>query len=387
MNNFYFSLPTQIYFGKNRHLEVGKYINDTEKVLLIFGSNRIRENGLLSEIENSLKLHNISYLSIGGVSPNPRLSKVFELADICRENNVTFILAVGGGSVMDTAKAVALASEDEKLWDFFSGTRKCELQIKTKIGVIPTIAASGSETSSTTVITNDFQKESKKIAFSYWQLKPVFAILVPDLTLSVSWEDTACGGVDIFSHVLERYFTTEHNNDLTDRLCEATMKTVVEQMYKLKNNLQNYDARAELLWAGTLAHCNFLSTGRKCDWATHTIEHEFSGIYDIKHGAGISILFPAWMRYVYKTNVYRFAKYAREVFSVSEDNDLKCAELGIELTINFFKSLDMPTRFSEIGVKNIDSKQIAEAIARDRKIGSFLLLDVDDIVNIIKSVE
>ena len=386
MDNFYFGLPTQIYFGENRHLEVGKYISNSEKVLLIYGSNRVCENGVLSGIENSLKSCEVSYLSVGGVKPNPRLSKVMELADICKENAVTFILAVGGGSVMDTAKAVALALEDIELWDYFIGVKKWQLKLKTKIGVIPTIAASGSETSSTTVITNDLLKKPEKIAFSYWQLKPVFAILVPDLTLSVSWDDTACGGIDVFSHVLERYFTTDHNNFLTDRLCEATMKTVIEQLYKLKKEPKNYNARSELLWAGTLAHSNFLSVGRKSDWATHTIEHEFSAIYDIKHGIGLAILFPAWMKFVYKLDVPRFAKYAKEVFDVSEKNELKCAEKGIESTIEFFKTLNMPTRFSDLGITNIDVEFIANNISSLGKVGVFKELTKEDIKNIILSV-
>lgn len=383
MENFNFSFPTQIYFGRNSHYKVGSYIAKEEKVLILYGSDRVIESGVLGEIEKSLKAAGIVLTSVGGIKPNPRLSKVYELIDICINEKITFILAVGGGSVMDTAKAVALGIEDKNIWDYFCGIKSCCLVIKTKVGVIPTIAASGSETSSTTVITNDLLKVWEKRDFSYKGLKPKFAILNPKLTLSVSWEDSACGGIDILSHVLERYFTQVDHTELTDELCEATMRTIIRQLKIIQEDPCNYDARAELMWAGTIAHSNFLSTGRKSDWATHAIEHQISAIYDIKHGTGLSILFPAWMTYVHEYGMDRFSRYAESVWQIKNQDRAAKAKMAISATRRYFKELGQPVSFAELGIRDIDKEFIAGRVVDKGTIGEFHKLNRHDIVNIL----
>lgn len=387
MENFNFSFPTQIYFGRNSHYKVGSYISKEEKVLILYGSNRVVKSGVLGEVEKSLKTAGIAAISVGGIKPNPRLSKVYELIDICISEKITFILAVGGGSVMDTAKAVALGIEDKCVWDYFERLKPCCLTIKTKVGVIPTIAASGSETSSTTVITNDLLDTWEKRDFSYKGLKPIFAILNPELTMSVSWENSACGGIDIFSHVLERYFTKVEHTELTDELCEATMRTVIRQLKIIQEDPYNYDARAEIMWAGTIAHSNFLSTGRKSDWATHAIEHQISAIYDIKHGTGLSILFPAWMTYVYENGIDRFSRYAELVWHVKNGSMDEKAQIAISETRKYFKELGQPVSFAELGISDIDKELIAGIVADKGMIGEFVKLNQDDIVNILRLAE
>lgn len=386
MDNFFFHFPTEIDFGKSKQKEVGKKLQG-QNVLILYGSDRVERSGLLGDIEESLQESGVPYTTLSGVSPNPRLSKVIEGVELCRRRHMSFILAVGGGSCIDTAKAIALGMEDSDFWDYFANKRKCSLQVKAKIGVILTIAGSGSETSSTTVITNDMLHVWEKKDFSYYQLKPVFAILNPELTLSVSWEDTVFGGIDMLSHVLERYFSPSKHNDLTSGLCESVMRTIIDKLNQLKEHPDDYNARAELMWAATIAHSNFLSTGRVGDWATHTMEHKISGIYDIKHGAGIAILSPAWMKYVWRKHTEEFEQFAREVWALNCNSTEETAYAGIEAFEAFLCSLGAATTFEEIGITQLDKPAIAADVAGKAPVGAFEELYPADIEQILTLAE
>ncbi|MGL5379570.1 iron-containing alcohol dehydrogenase, partial [Clostridium sp.] len=297
MINFSFKNSTEIIFGKDTEKQIGKEVKKyADKILLHYGGGSIKANGLYDTIINSLKESNIEVIELSGVKPNPRVSLVREGIKACREHNIDFILAVGGGSVIDSAKAISAGvNYDGDVWDLFLGApinHKC-----VKLATILTIPAAGSETSAGTVITNEDGLYKKSTGHP--DLRPIFSIMNPELTYSLPKYQTACGVADMLAHVMERYFTNESNVDLTDRLCEGTMKSIIENGLKVINNPKDYDLRSEIMLAGMVAHNDSLSMGRIGDWASHDIEHELSGIYDIAHGAGLSIIFPAWMKYVY----------------------------------------------------------------------------------------
>ena len=298
MRNFNYKNGTEIIFGKNTEEKVGSEIKKyTNKVLLHYGGGSIKASGLYDKVVSSLKEANIEIVELSGVKPNPRVSLVREGIELCRKHNIDFILAVGGGSVIDSSKAIAAGvNYDGDVWDLFIGTPIKHTCLK--LETILTIPAAGSETSPGCVITNE--DGWYKRSCGHQSLRPVFSILNPELTFTLPKYQTSCGIADMIAHILERYFTNEKNVDLTDRLCEATLKTIMENALRLNVNPNDYNARAEIMLSGMIAHNDSLSMGRVGDWATHDIEHELSGIYDIAHGAGLSIIFPAWMKYVYK---------------------------------------------------------------------------------------
>ncbi|MGI5849700.1 MAG: iron-containing alcohol dehydrogenase, partial [Christensenellales bacterium] len=314
MRDFRFLSPTQIIFGKNTQsaagVETKKY---GSKVLLHYGGGHIKKSGLYQQIIDSLNEAEVEYIELGGVQPNPRLGLVKQGVALCREKGVDFVLAVGGGSVIDSAKAIALGVlYDGDVWDFYSG--KARPKETLPVGVVLTIPAAGSEASDSSVITNDGYKRGLTTNVQ----RARFAIMNPELSFTLPPYQTACGISDIMAHVMERYFTNVPNVELTDRLCEATLKTVINNAYIVMEQPDNYDARAEIMWAGTLAHNNLLSTGRIGDFASHQIEHELSAINDVAHGAGLSVIFPAWMKYVYKHDIARFTQFAVRVWNVEQ---------------------------------------------------------------------
>ena len=317
MENFVFVNPTRIIFGKDTENEVGKYaIKYSNKVLFHYGGESIKKSGLYDRVKKALEDENITVYELGGVKPNPRLSLVYEGIKICRENNIGLVLAVGGGSVIDSVKAIAMGTLYEKdVWDFFTG--KAIVEKALPVGTILTIPAAGSEASTGCVITKE-EGELKR-AVNSEHIYPAFSILNPSLAYTLPPYQVACGASDILAHLMERYFTNTMHVELTDRLLEATMKTIINNIPKVLDNPKDYDAWAEVMWAGTIAHNNLLNTGRTGDWASHDIEHEISGIYDIAHGAGLAIVFPAWMKYVYKHDINRFAKWASNVWNIDYD--------------------------------------------------------------------
>ncbi|WP_100333630.1 iron-containing alcohol dehydrogenase [Bacillus alkalisoli] len=382
MNDFIFQNSTKIIFGKNTENQVGIETSQfSKKVLLHYGGGSIKKSGLYDKVIQKLQEQNIEVFELGGVKPNPRVSLVREGVSICKENDIAFILAVGGGSVIDSAKAIAAgANYDGDVWDFFSG--EAEVTDCIPLGVVLTIPAAGSETSSGTVITNE-EGWLKRSAL-HPSMRPKFAILNPELTYTLPAYQTACGITDMMSHILERYFTTDKNVDLTDRLCEATLKSIIKNGPIVLEEPINYDARAEIMWAGTIAHNDILGTGRTGDWASHDIEHEISGIYDIAHGAGLAIIFPAWMKYVYKHDLNRFVQYANRVWDVEVDlhNLEHTAIEGIKRTEQFFQSIGMPITLNEAKIGDEHFLEMAKKATERWPLGNFKKLHEEDVYEI-----
>lgn len=382
MKNLVYSSNTKVIIGEDTELLVGEEIKRySNKVLLHYGGGSIKKIGLYGKIVKSLEENNIEFIELSGVMPNPRVSLVREGIKICKENNIDFILAIGGGSVIDSAKAIAIgANNDEDIWDIFnSGIIKNE---GLPLGVVLTIAGSGSETSEALVISNEENKEKKLLRHK--SIAPKFSILNPKLTFTVSMYQTQCGVADLIAHILEIYFTPNAKTELGDRLCESTIKSLVDNGTKLLEDRENYDARFEILLGGVAAHSELLSVGRKGDFATHAIEHELSGIYDITHGAGISIILPAWMKYVYKNDINRFVQLAHRVWNIdiNYDNLEETALKGIEAIKSFYKKIGLPTSLREVYIDNSKFSYMAKRVTKAGECGKFAKLNEEDIVNI-----
>ncbi len=383
MENFTFENTTKIIFGKNAESKVGiEAARYGSRILLHYGGGSIKKYGLYDRILKSLKDAGLEIVELGGVQPNPRLALVKEGVDLCRREKIDFILAVGGGSVIDSAKAIAAGVPyNGDVWDFFAGKASVEKAIP--VGVVLTIAASGSESSGNSVITNEEGLYKRGIGSD--MLRPRFAILNPEITYTLTPDQTACGVSDIMAHIMERYFTTVKDVDLTDRLCEAALKTVINNVPIVLKEPENYAARAEIMWAGTIAHNNLLGTGRVGDWASHQIEHELSGIYDVPHGAGLSVVFPAWMKYVYKKDPEKFAQYAVRVWNVEPDfRDVeKTALEGIKRLKDFYKEIGLPVTLKEMNIPYDRLEEMAEKCTEDGPRGNFVKLNKNDVLEIL----
>ncbi len=387
MLNFDFVSPTKIRFGKDTEQLVGSEIlayNPT-KVLLHYGSGSVIRNGLYEKVAASLEASGIPFVALGGVQPNPRLSLVRQGIQLCVDHGIDFILAVGGGSVIDSAKAIAVGVPYAgEVWDFYTG--KAVPNRSLPVGVVLTIAAAGSEASKSSVITNEAGWYKKPLNCEI--TRPKFAIMNPEWTYDLPAYQTACGVVDIMAHVIERYFTNVDHVDLTDRLCEGVLKTLIYNAPLVMENPKDYHARAEIMWAGTLAHNDLLSTGRTGDFASHLIEHELSAIYDVAHGAGLAVVFPAWMTYVYQHNIARFVQFAVRVWNVeaSYSSPEWTALEGIRRMTAFFKSINMPTTLAALQITDERIEEMAEkATLSDTKIlGNFVPIYKKDVIHILK---
>lgn len=386
MNNFVFKNPTKIIFGKDTESLVGKETKlYGSKVLLHYGGGSIKKTGLYDKVIKSLTDAGIEVFELPGVLPNPRLSLVLEGIKLCREKEIDIILAVGGGSTIDSAKAIAVGVPYEgNVWDFYEG--KSTVERSMPVGVVLTLPAAGSESSNSAVITNENGWYKRGLTSDY--LYPEFAILNPVLTYTLPDYQTVCGAADIMAHIMERYFTDTQNVELTDRLCEATFKTIVQNIPRALRTPDDYNARAEIMWAGTVAHNNLLNTGRVGDWGSHGIEHEISAIYDIAHGAGLAIVFPAWMKYVYKRDVKRFAQYAQRMWNV-DDNLFDLEEMalrGISSLEGYFNSIGLPTRLSHANINDEHLEEMADkCTASDTQtVGSVMKLNKNDVLSILK---
>jgi alcohol dehydrogenase YqhD (iron-dependent ADH family) len=382
MENFVFQNATKIIFGKGTEAETGRECaRFAKKVLLHYGGGSIRKSGLYDRVRKSLQEAGVAYVELAGVKPNPRLNLVQEGIRICRESRIELVLAVGGGSVIDSAKAIAIGVPYQgDVWDFY--TKKVPVQESLPVGVVLTIPAAGSESSNGSVITNE-QGMYKKDAGAEC-MRPKFALMNPELTFTLPPYQTACGAADIMAHVMERYFTRVSSVDFTDRLCEATLRTIIENVPVALAQPDDYDARAEIMWAGTIAHNDLLGTGRIGDWGSHMIEHELSGIYDVAHGAGLAVVFPAWMKYVYKNDVNRFARFAVRVWGVEPRFDWpeRTALEGIGRTRSFFRDIGLPTTLAELGVADNRMEEMAKKATEKGPLGNFIKLGVKDVVSI-----
>lgn len=352
MNNFEYCVPTRVIFGRDTHKNIGELIAGYgfKKILVHFGGGSVKESGLLDQVEDSLKSHGIEYVLLGGVRPNPGLSLAMEGIILCRKENVEFILAVGGGSVIDSAKCIAdgVLNPDIDPWDYFM--KKAVPGKVLPHGNILTLSASGSETSLSCVITKE--EEGLKRGFNSPTHRPLFAVLNPELTFTVNKFQTGCGTVDIMMHTLERYLGgATKDTPLTDRIAEGLLTSVMEAGEKADENPVDYEARATLMWAGSLSHDGLTGLGRDYLMQVHQLEHELSGLYPkIAHGAGLSALFCSWARYVCKYAPMRFAQLAVRVFNQEMDfeNPVNTAQKGIHRLEAYFKSLDMPVSLREL---------------------------------------
>ncbi|MEI7616424.1 MAG: iron-containing alcohol dehydrogenase [Actinomycetota bacterium] len=382
MENFIFKNETKIIFGKGTENTVGKEIlKYGKKVMFHYGGGSIKKSGLYEKIMKSLNESGLNVFELGGVKPNPVLGLVREGIKICRENDIDFILSAGGGSVIDSAKTIAMGVNYEgDIWDFFEGKANLESAIPT--GVILTIPAAGSESSVVTVITNE--EGLIKRGFHSSMLLPKFAILNPELTFTLPVFQIACGAADILAHTFERYFTQSKNVDLTDRLCEGLMKSVIYNSKIALNTQGNYDAMAELMWAATIAHNGILGTGRIEDWASHKFGHELSALYGITHGASLAVMFPAWMKFVYKYNIERFAQFAVRVFNIDANfnDEERLALAGIKELENFFRDIGLPTTLKELNVPSDNFELMAGKAVVRGTIGNFIKINKEDAVKI-----
>ena len=380
MENFVFQNPTKIIFGKGVEADAGKETARIgSNVLLHFGGGSIRKSGLYDRVGRSLREAGVRFTELGGVQPNPRLGLVHEGIRICREKGIKAILAVGGGSVIDSSKAIAIGvPHSGDVWEFFE--RKAKVTESLPVGVVLTIPAAGSESSNGAVVTKEEGLYKRDTGAEC--MRPKFAIMNPELTFTLPPWQTACGAADIMAHIMERYFTRVPAVDLTDRLSEATLKTIIHNLPIVMARPTDYDARAEIMWAGTIAHNDLLGTGRIGDWASHMIEHELSGIYDVAHGAGLAVVFPAWMRHVYKNDVQRFAQFAVRVWDVEYDfNDPERTALeGVRRLSSFFHGVGLPTTLGELGVPD-DRKldEMARKCTERGTVGNFVSLGSADV--------
>ena len=355
--DFSYYTPTKVVFGKNAEAGIGRLVQaqNCKKVLIHYGGNSAVRSGLLDRIEASLQQAGINYVSLGGVVPNPRLSLVYKGIELCKAEGVDFILAVGGGSTIDSSKAIAYGvANDGDVWDFYEHTRKATACLP--VGVVLTIAAAGSEMSNGSVITKE--EGWLKRAYDSNLARPKFAVMNPELTMTLPAYQTASGAVDIMMHTMERYFNPNDNMELTDSISEGLLRTVMKYTKILMQEPDNYKARAEVMWAGSLAHNGLTGCGTGGgDWSCHNMEHEVGGLFDVAHGAGLAALWGSWARYVYKAAPHRFEKFAINVMGIEPQQDQQqTIEKGIRAMEDFYRSIGMPASLTELGVSPTDQQ-------------------------------
>ncbi|MBR4782219.1 MAG: iron-containing alcohol dehydrogenase [Lachnospiraceae bacterium] len=388
MNNFSFYSPTYFAFGKDAENQAGSLVKrfGGSKVLIHYGGGSVVRSGLLDRVKASLTAEGIGFVELGGVKPNPRSGLVYEGIELCRKENIDFILAVGGGSTIDSSKAIAAGTiYDGDFWDFYSGKW---IEKALPVGTILTIAAAGSEGSPDSVITKE--EGMFKRGASGDAIRPKFSILNPALTQTLPPYQSAAGITDIMAHLYERYLTNTTEVEVTDRLIEALLLTMKHEGPRVIEDPNNYEARANIMWAGMLAHNNSCGVGRSQDWNSHNIEHELSALYDCAHGAGLAVTMPAVFKYVMNHNVMRFAQVAVRVWGCSMDfeNPEVTALEGINAFVAFLKSIGMPGNFAELGAKEEDIPQLVETLCcgdgRNGSISGFVTLNKEDCTNIYK---
>lgn len=384
MAGFTYYTPTKVVFGKETEQQTGELVKaaGAEKVLIHYGSGSVIRSGLLDRVKETLCKEEIEYVELGGVVPNPRLSLVYEGIELAKRESVDFILAVGGGSVIDSAKAIGYGMANEgDVWDFYDRKRTADACVP--IGVILTIAATGSEMSDSSVITKE--EGWVKRGYNSDLCRPVFAIMNPELTMTLPDYQTACGCADILMHTMERYFTNGDQMEITDSMAEALLRTVMKNALILVNEPDNYDARAEIMWAGSLSHNGLTGCGSTDkDFATHGLEHEIGGMFDVAHGAGLTAIWGSWARYVYRDCLHRFSRFAVNVMQIDpkDKKEEMVALEGIEAMEEFFRKINLPVTMKELGIELTD-EQIEElarkcSVACGGKKGSAKVLKESD---------
>ena len=390
MFNFEFYAPTRVVFGRETEKRVGKLVKEYggSRVLIHYGGQSAVRSGLIDRVEKALDEEGIVHVKLGGVVPNPHIGKVYEGIQLAKENGVDFILAVGGGSTIDSSKAIAYAMADpaKDVWELYAHERQASGCLP--IGVVLTIAAAGSEMSNSSVITNE--KTGMKRDYSSNMGRPKFAVMNPELTMTLPDYQTQAGCTDIMMHTMERYFTQGGNMELTDEIAEGILRTVMKYAEILHKDPKNYEARAEVMWASSLAHNDLTGCGNDGgDFASHMIEHEIGGMFDVTHGAGLAAVWPSWARYVYKNDLPRFVRYAEKVMGVVREDgmsDEDVAMKGIEAMEAFYHRIGMPVNMKELGINPTEEQmvQMAEGAlkARGGSLGSAKVLGVEDVVAI-----
>jgi len=386
MLNFDYLNPTRIVFGRDTHKEIGSLLKSyANRVLLHYGGGSIKKSGVYDVVIESLKANGICYVELGGAQPNPRLSLVQEGIELCRKEEIGFILAVGGGSVIDSAKAIAMGVPYEgDVWDFFE--RKSVPEQVLPLATILTIPAAGSESSNSVVITN-WDAQLKR-GYNTELIRPVLSVLNPELYFTLPENQVAYGVCDMMSHIMERYITNTTHTELTDGLCETTLKTIMRNALKLRQDKTDYDAWAEVSFAGNIAHNGLLGLGRVGDWACHAMEHELSAIYDVPHGAGLAVVTPAWMLHVYKSNIPMFVQFAINVMGVegSFREPEAIALQGIDRLKEFFVKMGLPVSMRELDIDDTKLELMAQKATRgkDGSIGGLKKLNWEDVLAIYK---
>ena len=378
MNNFMFYSPTEFVFGKETELQTGALVKKFHgtKALIVFGGGSVLRSGLLERVKESLDKEGIAHVEMGGVQPNPTDPKVYEGIRLGRREKVDFLLPVGGGSVIDTAKAIAAGIPyDGDFWDFFTGKAVPEKALR--IGVVLTIPAAGSEGSGNSVVTKT--DGLKKLSLRTPEvLRPAFAVMNPELTYTLPAWQTASGVTDMMAHIMERYFTNTADTEVTDRLCEGTLKAIIKEALTVIKEPENYGARANIMWAGTIAHNGICGVGCEEDWASHFMEHEVSALYDVTHGAGLAVIFPAWLTYMADHNVRKVAQFANRVWDVPASEDKKAMALeGVARMKAFLHEIGMPTTFRELGIENPDISALVCRLHENKGefVGNYVKLD------------
>lgn len=389
MQSFTYCASTEVIFGQEAELQIASVIKKFggSRVFVVYGGGSVIKSGLLGRIEKELKVSNLPYQLLGGVQPNPRLGLARKGVEEAKVFGADFILAVGAGSVIDTAKAIAhgVANPEVDIWEFW--LRKQTVEKSLPIGSVLTLAAAGSETSNSSVLTNEETGEKRGLSTDY--NRPRFAIMNPELTFTLPKEQITYGIVDIMMHTLDRYFTPTKGNAFTDEVAEALLRTVIKYGSKAMENSNDYEAMSELMWCGSLSHNGLTGLGAVGDFAPHQLGHELSGKFDVAHGASLSAIWKSWAEYSYQQDLSRFAQFGQKVWGITEGTEEEIAVAAIEATNNYFRSIDAPTCFTELGIGIQDEKTLRDLARRctfygTRTIGSFKVLDEQDIYEIYK---
>lgn len=390
MLDFKYYAPTKVIFGKDAEKQTGALAKEfgAKKVLLHYGGNSAQKSGLLDRVCHSLEEAGLPYVTLGGVVPNPRLSLVHQGMELVKKEGINFLLAVGGGSVIDSCKAIGYGIANNcDPWLFYS--KQAEAKGCMPVAAVLTIAAAGSEMSDSSVITNEDGWLKRGYSSDYSRCK--FAIMNPELTYTLPPYQTASGCVDIMMHTMERYFSHETHAELSSRFCESLIRTVMHNAQILKEHPKDYNARAEVMWASSLSHNDLTGCGMVGDWASHQIEHELGGMFDVAHGAGLAAIWGSWARYVYQENVTRFVQFATHVMDIPEDfgTPEEIALAGIRAMEDFYHSIDMPASLTELGIHPTDA-QIQELSDKcvffgQRTVGNFKVLHAEDVQAIYKA--
>lgn len=391
MNNFVFYSPTEFVFGKDTESQVGAMARKygARKVMIVYGGGSVVRSGLLDRVKASLQEAGIAFCELGGVQPNPIDLKVYEGIELCRKEEADLLLAVGGGSTIDTAKAIACGALYEgDFWDFFIG--KAVIEKALKVAVVLTIPAAGSEGSGNSVITKT--ETLQKLGMGSNKLRPLFSILNPQLTCTLPPYQTASGVADMMAHIMERYFTNTREVEISDRLCEGVLKAIIEEAPKVIKNPNDYEARANIMWSGMVAHNGTCGVGREEDWSSHALEHEISAIYNVTHGAGLAVVFPAWLTWMVTHNVDKLVQYAVRVWDVSvptgkllsDEEKVAVATEGIRRLKAFFTSLGLPVSFAELHIEHPDIPRMIESLRRNKGnlLGCYVKLTMEDCADI-----